>query len=175
MTCLCKNKQTNKKIRWKSTSHFRDILKNCCYELGVELCVWFLLYLLFIMMKIKSSVLWMRLLWAHGLAEAQIPALRFPCAFTAQDWTLTGIFARFAASSCPNAAPEQQWVGARYQPSGWGPQQLRLEQHILLAAWLIQAADWEHLSVLAQLRGSRVGIVIHRCVCESQHLLGLLS
>lgn len=38
--------------------------------------------------------------------------------------TLTGIFARFSASSCPTAACEQQWVGARYQPPGWGPQQL---------------------------------------------------
>lgn len=114
-----------KKIKWKSTSHFRDTLKDCCVWIGCRAAC---------LVSLVPAVY-------NDENQVQRPAKEVCCERTA--WrkrefllcvsrghsllgtgTLAGIFARFAASSCPTAAREQRWVGARYQPPGWGPQQL---------------------------------------------------
>lgn len=150
--------------------------KTVVCELDVELHVWFLLCLLFIMMKIKSSVLRRRFAVNARLGGSANSCSAFPVGIRCSG---LGHWREYSHALLPLPAPQQPVSSGGLEPaisllagdhSSWAP-----EQHIVLSAWLVPAADWEHLSALAQLRESRVGIVICRCVCESQHLLGLLS
>lgn len=90
--------------------------------------------------------------------------------------TLTGIFARFAASSCPTAARQQQWVGARYQPPGWGPQQLSPRAERCARSLARSSSRLRTSSSSCTTKRKQSGNCDSQvCLCESQHLLGLLS
>lgn len=145
--------------------------KTVACELGVELRVWFLLYLLFIAMKIKSSVLRTRLAVNAQLGGSTNSCSAFPMCMHCsglEHWreyshALLLLPARLQPVSSGGLEPGISLLAGDH--SSWA-----LEQSAVLAAWLVPAADWEHLPVLAQLRGSRVGIVIRRCVCVSHSI-----